>query len=97
MDIRSFQKRIEEIYFQKDSARGPSATFCWFAEEVGELARSLRKGSPEEQREEFADVIAWLATLASLHGIDLEDAAITRYGTGCPHCDALPCRCKEPR
>lgn len=93
MDIRAFQTRIEEIYFDRDSARGVHATFCWFAEEVGELARALRKGSPENRLEEFADVLAWLATLASLHGVDLEAAAAGRYGPGCPHCGRVPCAC----
>jgi hypothetical protein len=34
-----------------------------------------------------------LATLASLHGIDLERAAAAKYGAGCPRCGGAPCRC----
>jgi NTP pyrophosphatase (non-canonical NTP hydrolase) len=97
MDIREFQKRIERTYFHRDSRRGPHATFCWFAEEVGELARALRKGDEANRREEFADVLAWLASLASLHGIDLEEAAAGRYGRGCPYCGQSPCTCPEKR
>ncbi|MHC4598260.1 MAG: MazG nucleotide pyrophosphohydrolase domain-containing protein [Planctomycetota bacterium] len=97
MEIRAFQKKIEDLYFEKDALRGADATFGWFVEEVGELARALRKGGPDQKREEFADVLAWLATLASLHAIDLEASATVRYGSGCPHCGASPCSCPEPR
>lgn len=94
MRISEFQKLIEGIYFARDSARGRDRTFAWFIEEVGELARALtREGSRKNLREEFADVLAWLATLASLEGIPLEDAAREKYGKGCPRCAATPCRC----
>ncbi len=96
MELSAFQKKIEEIYFEKDSRRGREGTFCWFAEEVGELARALRKGDRENRREEFADVLAWLSTLASLAGVDLEAAALERYGSGCPYCRKAPCVCPEP-
>ena len=96
MDIEAFQKRIEEIYYRKDAARGAAGTFRWFVEEVGELARAQRKGDEENLREEFADCLAWLSTLASLCGISLEEAAVARYGAGCPYCRAVPCGCEEP-
>ena len=78
MDIRAFQRSIENLYFDKDSRRGLDATFCWFAEEVGELARALRKGDEAQQREELADVLAWLAAVRSLvqrHGFTGRAAA----------------------
>lgn len=96
MDIREFQRRIESIYFEKDSARGLAGTFMWFAEEVGELSRALRRKDEAELQGEFADVLAWLSTLASIAGIDLEDAARRKYGDGCPRCAAAPCVCGEP-
>jgi NTP pyrophosphatase (non-canonical NTP hydrolase) len=43
--------------------------------------------------EEFADVLAWLSTLATLLKVDLEEAALAKYGKGCPRCDTLPCAC----
>jgi NTP pyrophosphatase (non-canonical NTP hydrolase) len=64
----------------------------WFVEEVGELARALRSEDPKAREEEVGDVLAWLSTLASLAGVDLERAA-GRYGAGCPRCGASPCRC----
>jgi NTP pyrophosphatase (non-canonical NTP hydrolase) len=98
--IAEFQKLIEEIYFERDSARGRDGTFVWFVEEVGELARALARppaGDPEAAREalrqEFADVLAWLATLASIAGVDLESAARAKYEDGCPKCRAIPCAC----
>jgi NTP pyrophosphatase (non-canonical NTP hydrolase) len=83
-----------EVYLKKDSARGISGTFAWLVEEVGELSRAIRKGEPEHMREEFADVMAWLASLANLCGIDIEEA-IEKYGEGCPKCLRKPCVCGE--
>ena len=94
MEIAEFQKRIEDIYLQKDSSRGVSGTFVWFVEEVGELARALKGDDRENLAEEFADVFAWLSTLASMTGIDLSEAT-QKYGQGCPKCLATPCACHE--
>lgn len=98
--IAEFQKLIEAIYFRKDSRRGLERTFLWFAEEVGELARDLLHAPPAgppppELSREFADVLAWLATLASIAGVDLEAAAVSKYGGGCPRCRSTPCACSE--
>lgn len=93
MHLKEFQRRIEEIYFERDAARGLPGTHMWFCEEVGELTRALRRGQKAELAGEFADVLAWLATLASLSGIDLEEAARAKYASGCPRCSAAPCAC----
>lgn len=94
MSIREFQDLIERIYGEKDRARGLAGTYMWFAEEVGELTRALRRGDDRENlEEEFADVLAWLSTLAALHGVDLEAAAAKKYARGCPYCRAEPCAC----
>lgn len=92
MTLEEFQQLIESIYFERDRARGTAGTFMWFLEEVGELARALRAGEPENLREEFADVLAWLTTLASISGVRLSEAA-RRYASGCPYCGQAPCRC----
>lgn len=94
LTIRAFQSRIHELYGSKDAARGDSATFIWLVEEVGELATALRSGSTEELALEMADVLAWLVTLASIRGIDLEAAALQKYGRACPGgCGKVPCGC----
>lgn len=97
MKIDEFQKKIEEIYFEKDSRRGLSGTFMWFAEEVGELSRALRRKNRDELEGEFADCLAWLSTLASIAGVDLDQAACRKYEDGCPRCRAIPCSCPEPQ
>ncbi len=99
LGIREFQRKIEDIYFQKDSSRGVSGSFMWLVEEVGELARSLNTGEPNsaEERAEFADVFAWLSSLASLRGIDLADCAREKYCSGCPRCQETPCSCQHRR
>ena len=97
MTISEFQKLIEDIYFDKDNQRGLMGTFAWFVEEVGELSRELRSGADAGKlREEFADVLAWLSTLASIAGVDLEEAA-GKYSQGCPKCHRTPCVCCENR
>ena len=89
----SFQKLIEDIYLQRDADRGVPGTLLWFVEEVGELVRAIRRGERENLEEEFGDVFAWLATLASLHGLDLEAVGRAKYAQGCPRCHAAPCSC----
>jgi len=96
MKINEFQKLIEKIYFDRDSERGIERTFVWFVEEIGELAAEIRKKErePNRLREEFADVLAWLTTLASLLEVDLEDAS-QYYADGCPKCNNIPCICPK--
>jgi NTP pyrophosphatase (non-canonical NTP hydrolase) len=89
--LRAFQEQIERIYLARDKARGWERTFAWFVEEVGELARALHRDE-EGLEAEFADTAAWLVTLASIRGIDLEKAA-QKYAHGCPRCHATPCAC----
>jgi NTP pyrophosphatase (non-canonical NTP hydrolase) len=81
------------MYGAKDSRRGVEGTFMWFMEEVGELTAALRGGTREQQTLEFADVLAWLATLANIAGIDLAEAMQAKYGGGCPGCHLSPCVC----
>lgn len=92
MDFRTLQDVIERTYGDRDRARGTAATVAWLAEEIGELAQAVRKGSPAQQLHEFGDVVAWVATLANQVGIDLDEAA-SRYANGCPRCASLPCSC----
>jgi NTP pyrophosphatase (non-canonical NTP hydrolase) len=92
-DAVSFQKRIEQIYLDRDAARGVPGTLLWFVEEVGELVRAIRRQEQQNLEEEFADVYAWLATLASLHGLDLDEMGRKKYAAGCPKCGAVPCSC----
>jgi len=93
MQVREFQELIERIYYERDRARGLAGTHMWFCEEVGELTRALRRNERAELEGEFADVLAWLATLASISGVDLQEAARKKYEHGCPRCRAIPCGC----
>lgn len=85
--LRDFQQLIRERYYATDSARGADGTFVLFIEEVGELATAIHANAPRrdptpEARanlvEEFADCLAWLATLANITGVDFE-SAIEKY------------------
>ncbi|MEN6459608.1 MAG: MazG nucleotide pyrophosphohydrolase domain-containing protein [Thermoguttaceae bacterium] len=93
--LAEFQQLIRRMYMEKDVARGIDGTFMWFMEEVGELASSLRSGTHEERSAEFADVLAWLATIANVAGVDLGAAVMQKYGSGCPGCGRLVCTCPD--
>ncbi|MBI3924670.1 MAG: nucleotide pyrophosphohydrolase [Armatimonadetes bacterium] len=77
LTLSGFQQFIRERYHDRDAARGTPATFMWLVEEIGELASALQGG--QEPGEEFADVLGWLATLANMHGVDLEAAVRAKY------------------
>ncbi len=84
ISIREFQELIKNRYFATDSERGIAKTFLWLSEEFGELAHALGKferGDPdiENLNEEFADVLAWLVTLANITEIDLTQAIQNKY------------------
>jgi len=98
MRLRDFQREIGETFQERDARRGLMGTFGWYVEEVGELATALRESPPAspEQAEEFADCLAWLASLANLHGVDLEKA-LRKYARGCPRCRRKPCRCRSKK
>lgn len=78
MQIREFQQHIRDRYYATDSKRGTPATFLWFIEEVGELATALAGNDQANKEEEFADVLAWLCTLANINDVDLQKA-IEKY------------------
>jgi NTP pyrophosphatase (non-canonical NTP hydrolase) len=92
VDLATFQEQMARTYGERDRVRGVPATVAWLTEEVGELARAVRKGTLDEQRHELGDVLAWLASLAEQLGLSLDDAA-SRYASGCPRCGCLPCAC----
>lgn len=92
MTLAELQSIIQRTYGERDRERGIPSSVAWLAEEVGELAQAIRKGTPEQQAHEFSDVLAWVATLANQLNIDLT-AAVARYASGCPVCSSLPCRC----
>jgi len=87
LTIAGFQRHIRDKYYKTDAARGTPGTFMWLVEEVGELATALHKAAGEggqtsgddDPAGEFADVLAWLCTLANINGIDLEQAVREKY------------------
>jgi NTP pyrophosphatase (non-canonical NTP hydrolase) len=94
ISIDDFQKLIHKMYYDKDFERGVSGTFMWLMEEVGELATALRTGNDRDNlEEEFADVLAWLTTIANVAGVNLSQAIAKKYGQGCPGCGRFACEC----
>ena len=91
--IHEFQEMMRRLYFHRDSERGVKGTYEWLADELEELREALEGDNREATEKEFADVIAWLASLANITGIDLERAAITKYNGKCPKCQHAPCQC----
>lgn len=93
VSMRDFQALIRKMYYEKDVERGADGTFLWLMEEVGELATAIRTRDQANLEEEFADVIAWLTTIANVVGVDLSKALQKKYGTGCPGCKRFECTC----
>jgi len=92
VDLDRFQHVIAATYLERDAERGVAATVAWLAEELGELAQAVRKGTPPQQLHELGDVLAWLASLANQLDLSMADAAAS-YRDGCPRCAAIPCAC----
>lgn len=93
MHIHEFQEMMKRLYFNRDSERGVKGNFEWLVDEVNELGEALEGTDKEATEKEFADVIAWLASLANVKGIDLEKAALNKYANKCPKCLQSPCKC----
>ena len=77
--LADFQKHISAKYEKVDRERGSAKTFLWFIEEVGELATALNGTDRANLEEEFADVLAWLCTLANINDVDLAKAVTSKY------------------
>ncbi len=92
MELAEFQETIRRTFLERDAARGVDGTFRWMVEEVGELAKAIRQQERSEWVHETGDVLAWLASVANLLEVDLEEAA-ARYADGCPRCGSQPCAC----
>jgi NTP pyrophosphatase (non-canonical NTP hydrolase) len=93
MHIHEFQDMMKRIYFRRDSKRGIKRTHDWLVDEVGELGAALDGRDLKALEDEFADVIAWLSSLANVVGVDLEKAALSKYQNVCPKCKKSPCEC----
>ena len=92
--ISEFQQAIDKIFGERDKKRGLSKSLNHLFEEMGELSQDLRKGDKKKIELEFSDVLAWMATVANISGIDLEKAA-KRFISSCPRCGQEECNCPE--
>ena len=85
---------MRQLYFERDYDRGTEGTLDWLVDEVKELREALKEGDMKAAEKEFADVLAWLASLANVVDIDLEKVALTKYNNKCPKCKLSPCDCQ---
>ena len=93
MHIYEFQNMMRQIYFHHDSKRGTKGTYLWLVEEVEELGEAIKGKDKKALENEFADVLAWLASLVNVVDINLEEATMAKYNQKCPRCKQLPCKC----
>jgi len=93
MHIHEFQDMMRRIYFHRDSKRGAKGTYEWLVEEVNELGAAMKENNVKALKDEFADVLAWLASLANVLEINLEEATLTKYDGKCPKCHQPKCEC----
>lgn len=97
MRISEFQDMMRRIYFHRDLERGAVGTYNWLTDEVEELGEALRGDSNVALDDEFADVLAWLASLANILNVNLERAALAKYDRKCPKCGKTPCECSASK
>ncbi len=93
MHIQEFQEMMKTLYYARDQERGIEATFKWLEDELQELKEAINEKDKGSIQKEFADVIAWLASLANITEVNLEKAAINKYNSLCPKCKRSPCQC----
>jgi NTP pyrophosphatase (non-canonical NTP hydrolase) len=93
MQINEFQNMMKQLYLHRDSERVTDGTLDWLMDEVKELKEALKENDTKAIENEFADVLAWLASLANIVNIDLEKAALSKYANKCPKCGLSPCDC----
>jgi NTP pyrophosphatase (non-canonical NTP hydrolase) len=93
MQIHEFQSMMKHLYLKRDLEQGVNGTFNWLVDEVDELGEELKGANREATEKEFADVLAWLTSLANIMGIDLEKASLDKYNYKCPKCQRSPCAC----
>lgn len=93
MHIEEFQEMMNRIYFHRDSQRGSTKTYKWLMDEVEELGDALKHDDKKALENEFADVLAWLASLANVVNVNLENAALSKYDNVCPKCRKTRCEC----
>lgn len=84
---------MRQIYFHRDSKRGARGTYEWLVDEVEDLEEALRERDNDALEDEFADVLAWLASVANVVNIDLQKAALTKYNNKCPKRQEILCTC----
>jgi len=94
MHIQEFQDMMRRIYFHRDSERGAVGTYDWLVEEMSELGEAMKQDDKKALQDEFADVLAWLASLANVVDVELEAVALVKYGGRCPKCSHIPCSCQ---
>jgi len=91
--IKDAQILMKNLYYSRDKARGIEKTFMWFVEELGELARAIRSNDKSSIKEELADTMAWLLSIANLFDVKLEEVITAKYNGTCPKCKNSPCKC----
>jgi len=93
VSLREVQDMMKNLYFDRDQKRGQLGTYNWLKDEFEELGEALSENDEKALEAEFADVIAWLASLANLKNIDLGKAFLAKYNHFCPKCKSSPCVC----
>ena len=89
---------MHDLYYERDKKRGKNRTFMWLVEEIGELSQALNRKKDEDDLDdigfEFADIFAWLCSLANILNLNLEEYSIKKYNFQCPKCKKNPCDCE---
>jgi NTP pyrophosphatase (non-canonical NTP hydrolase) len=72
MEMRALQQALGERFAAMDQASGLPFLVGVLQEEVGELAKAVRRGAPEEVGKEACDVLFMALSICNVVGLDAE-------------------------
>jgi NTP pyrophosphatase (non-canonical NTP hydrolase) len=102
-DLARIANHLEQLYGAANRAMGPvDILYSRLIEEITEALVNVVEMPHSTQPSEFllkelalelCDAIAWTITIANYVGVDIQQAYLARYGSGCRNCKEIPCTC----
>jgi len=79
MELQDIQRNARDKFYEKDREVGGPFLVSVLSEEVGELARAVRRKDVENVKEEAADVVFMALCIANQFEVDVEGMIREKY------------------